>query len=803
MSVRVVAANSSDPQHTPALALALDLAGERGWAVFPVNLDKTPACAGGFKSASKDPAIIRRLFADGGPLIGVAAGEASGVDALDLDPRNGSDAWRQDHLHHLSSTMTYRTRSGGEHYIFKHQPGLRCSVAALAVGCDIRADGGYFIYWPGYGESYVNDAEPQHWPQEILDQFGTLKLHRAANGRAHNPAKPAPPSVGAVVRLIDGLPNPVEAGRDVYLQVLSGARGCILSLGKDPGDVIRDAAIAWAEKWEGGSRHDERKAWEKGWANNGAVFAGWSTLLRVARKLVPGFVDETAGYEFFNSPLDEIVEKPVIKVESGDRTPIVSAAEDALISGKVGLYQQAGVLVRVALTPHHGVQVQSVNEVHLRELMGRTAKWTKYNEQTDNDLVITCPLEMAKAFLSRGLLEWRVPLLEGLVGAPTLRSDGSVLACHGYDPDTKLFVDLTSCKASCPEAPTYEDALAAVRLLDDLLSDFPFVTPVDRSVALTAFLTAAIRRSLPTAPMFAFTAPAAGTGKSLLVDLLSTVATGKPAYGFTWSADPHENPKALDAALLRGTANINIDNVQAPLGGDRLNQILTQRSATLRVLGESRTVEVTCAALITANGNNLSIQSDLTRRTMLCSMDANIERPENRTFKTPNLLADVQAKWGDYLSSALTILRAYHVAGRPNPPKPLGSFVEWSNWVRGAIIWLGYADPVSSQEAVREVDPIRAAVAAVLGQWDQHIGDKRVTTSQVIQASLCQAEFQASLLAVAGTGKNVNTQRLAKWLQSHKNQRIGELSIITAGKAAGNVQTWVLSGGRLFVEDSV
>jgi hypothetical protein len=35
------------------------------------------------------------------------------------------------------------------------------------------------------------------------------------------------------------------------------------------------------------------------------------------------------------------------------------------------------------------------------------------------------------------------------------------------------------------------------------------------------------RRSLPTAPLHAFTSPAAGTGKSLLVDIFAMLATGR------------------------------------------------------------------------------------------------------------------------------------------------------------------------------------------------------------------------------------------------------------------------------------
>jgi putative DNA primase/helicase len=52
---------------------------------------------------------------------------------------------------------------------------------------------------------------------------------------------------------------------------------------------------------------------------------------------------------------------------------------------------------------------------------------------------------------------------------------------------------------------------------------------VDRSVALSGILTALDRRAMMTAPLHAFTAPAPRTGKSLLVDIASLLATGQLA----------------------------------------------------------------------------------------------------------------------------------------------------------------------------------------------------------------------------------------------------------------------------------
>ncbi len=61
----------------------------------------------------------------------------------------------------------------------------------------------------------------------------------------------------------------------------------------------------------------------------------------------------------------------------------------------------------------------------------------------------------------------------------------------------------------------------------------------------------------------------------------------------------------------------------------------------------------------------------------------------------------MQENRSDYLSAALTILRAFHVAGRPDQRiSPWGSFTAWSKLVRGALVWAGLPDPIITQRRV-------------------------------------------------------------------------------------------------------
>lgn len=142
-----------------------------GVPVFPVRSDKRPATIHGFKDAVLDPAAVAPLWRRyPGPLIGVPTGEASGLDALDIDPRHGGDKWWLDHAHLIPETRMHRTRSNGLHALFLHAPSVRNTESKIARGVDTRGEGGYIVWWPATGCRIV-EAPVQQWPEWLLESL--------------------------------------------------------------------------------------------------------------------------------------------------------------------------------------------------------------------------------------------------------------------------------------------------------------------------------------------------------------------------------------------------------------------------------------------------------------------------------------------------------------------------------------------------------------------------------------------------------------------------------------------------------
>lgn len=154
------------------------------YPVFPCRrTDKSPHTVHGFKEATQSEQQIRAWWARWpDALVGVPTGEASKLVLVDYDQYKQdalSDAWIADHIDLLLSARIHTTRRGGKHYFFRSIEKRFKSLngAALAgvkrSAIDIKADGGYAIWWPFHGGSIVQGEgeEAPDLPSGLIDEL--------------------------------------------------------------------------------------------------------------------------------------------------------------------------------------------------------------------------------------------------------------------------------------------------------------------------------------------------------------------------------------------------------------------------------------------------------------------------------------------------------------------------------------------------------------------------------------------------------------------------------------------------------
>ena len=135
---------------------------------------------------------------------------------------------------------------------------------------------------------------------------------------------------------------------------------------------------------------------------------------------------------------------------------------------------------------------------------------------------------------------------------------------------------------------------AALGVLLGLIDEVAFETPLDRACCLAGLMSAVLRPSMPTCPLFVLTAAQSGVGKSYLADLIATVGFGQPAGAMRMPTDSDELDKMVGGLLESGTQAVLFDNI--PMGdgatGQRLCQLSERETLQYRVLGRSQMRQV-------------------------------------------------------------------------------------------------------------------------------------------------------------------------------------------------------------------
>jgi hypothetical protein len=485
------------------------------------------------------------------------------------------------------------------------------------------------------------------------------------------------------------------------------------------------------------------------------------------------------------------LERPsaTIQVCRGDGPRIVEQA-DALLRLTGEVFQRGGQLVRVA-----DGGILSVSGPWLRNHLETVATFTYLDGRSKEWRPTDCPGELhARLLHNRG--SWSVCNLTGIVRAPILRPDGSLLDRPGFDEITGLLLlaDTPDEWPAIPERPTRAAITEAIRTLWEPFEHFPFVTPVDRAVHLAACLTAVQRPVLETAPGFAWNAYRPGTGKSKAAKAVAWLG-GSAVPESPWSSEPEEQRKRLMSSLLAGPQALLLDNINGQLDSDTLCAILTSSQFSDRRLGVSEEVTVPTRVLILATGNNLQVVGDLARRVLPATIDHGIEAPERLPFPFCPV-ERMKERWIQCRAAALTVLRGFCAAGWPaSGLGAMGSYEAWDRLIRQCVIWLGanglapftLGDPADAVRLSYAADPETMKLRALLAEWRNRFGIEAMSVAGVTRAAI--GELFDVLDEIAGERGVLNKRRLGRWIERHQGRVADGKRLVRSGERQG-VALW-------------
>jgi hypothetical protein len=367
--------------------------------------------------------------------------------------------------------------------------------------------------------------------------------------------------------------------------------------------------------------------------------------------------------------------------------------------------------------------IRPVQPARLREDLTRVARWMKAKVTRDGEveMVPTHPPDWSVAAVMARENWPNIRRLVGIIEAPTLRPDGSVIEKPGFDPVSGLLYIPNQAFPPVPVRPTQVDARDAARKLLSLVEDFPFKEGHE-AAWLAALLTAMVRLLIDgPVPLFLFEANVSGAGKTLSCDTIGIIVTGRSMTRTGYAHDSIEMGKQITATALAGDQLVLFDNLKngGMFGNSALDRALTGRTWRDRILGKSEmTPNLDLIAAFFASGNNTVLCSDVARRVVQIRLESPYERPEERTgFKIPDLLGYVARNRGELVAAVLTVIRAYVLAGKPPQNLTPVDFVAWSGLIRNAVYWSTGIDPCKDHHELADSNPDHGQSAALVEAW--------------------------------------------------------------------------------------
>jgi hypothetical protein len=400
--------------------------------------------------------------------------------------------------------------------------------------------------------------------------------------------------------------------------------------------------------------------------------------------------------------------------------------------------------------------------------------------------------------------QWHgVRALDGITEAPTLRPDGSVLELPGYDAATGLVFAPREHFPAIQPFPTRDDARAAAEELLSIVADFPFEAPEHRSAWLALVLTLAARPAIDgCVPLILIDANTRGSGKTLLAEAAGVIGTGATLSVMAPVREDDEQRKRITTLALAGTSAVLIDNVAGALGGASLDAALTATDWSDRLLGSNTTVRVPMRIVWVATGNNVALAGDLIRRTLHIRLRSPEERPEERTgFQRPELLGFIRENRPRLLVAALTIVRAFFVAGRPTQGiVPWGSFGAWGGVIRESLVWVGLPDPALTRRELSDASDRSAEILARLIEGWSELPENAAGTSVAEALRLLReypgryATLRDALAESCATAPDrLDPGQVARVLRRHRDRVAGNRAIARAKKSKAGI-LWKIEG---------
>lgn len=378
-----------------------------------------------------------------------------------------------------------------------------------------------------------------------------------------------------------------------------------------------------------------------------------------------------------DSSLPEVDPKPEVSLPGGE----VSISETAerlggLMSATGRYFRRGSAVLKLAQDDHGEPVLQAVIPAALPTAFESVARLVRVQESQDGTITLpaVCTEANARVILHSDIFMNALPPLRLLSRCPVLiERNGQLHVIVGYDPESGIL--------AFGEAPQTMSVDEAVRHLSELVAEFNFASPSDRSRALAALITPALihgRLLDARAPVDLGEADQSQSGKGFRNKLTAAVYRHKVATVTQRKGGVGSLEESFNSKLVRGALFVSLDNVRGKLDSPAIESFQTEEIYAARVphCGDVDIDPVRIILMFTSN--RAEITEDLANRASCVRI---LKQPPGyrfARFPEGNLLKHVQANQSLYLGAVFAVVREWHRRGKPRSAEARHDFGDWA-----------------------------------------------------------------------------------------------------------------------------
>jgi hypothetical protein len=478
----------------------------------------------------------------------------------------------------------------------------------------------------------------------------------------------------------------------------------------------------------------------------------------------------------------------------------------SVLSREEDIYLQNEQLVAI-----EGGRIVPVTEGLAKSIVGKYIGFYKYDGRAKRDVPVNMPEDLVRSVLE-GAAKRSVGLrpLDAMLDVPSIDAEGRVIQTPGYDEKTRTVYmpgQAAETFRMVNDNPTAEEVEEARNLLLFPFLDFPLASDMDWGLLVSALLSAVSASCVPAQPVYGFSAPLQGSGKTLLAMCVEALATGQEPTVRSAPETEEEWSKSVLSVLIGGTRSCILDNVTGFVNSKALAAATTSPIFRGRILGKSMEVDVASRCLWMITGNHLTVGTDIARRVLIINIE-----PQGEAVNVIKRHFDLDPKvWvlthrEEMVWAALTLMRA----ARNHPMEGgVASFPMWDNLIRRTVCFLGYPDPRDRIEESFKEGLVNDGSVEILRSLYFHFKGEKFTAKDVLVKMRLDADKSAASGGTAGEaegyggldvcleplrrkGKDVGTMSLG-WFLRNRSRTVHDGKRLVCAKKS-NVSYWYVEG---------